>query len=160
MEENHSNVGSALTEQLASLRTLSLRELKTHWRELYRTQPPPRISKNLLTRAIAYRLQEQALGGLSSATRRLLGSIAASTPSTPIQHRNVLDQAPVGAVLIREWRGVTHRVTVLEDGVVYAGKRYRSLSEVARLITGSRWSGPLFFGLRTRAPQGGGDGTR
>ena len=112
-----------------------------------------------LTRAIAYRLQESAFGGLKPSTQRLLaefahdganGSALAAAPS-----RVVLP----GAVLVREWRGTSHHVSVLEDGISFRGKRYRSLSEVAREITGTRWSGPLFFGLK-RSEEENSDGTR
>ena len=106
----------------------------------------------MLLRAIAYRLQEQASPGLKPATRRVLDRIAdnrsSDAPQSVPQSR-----ASAGTVLIRQWRGVSHRVTVLETDVVYRGRRYKSLSEVARAITGSRWSGPLFFGLKGRASE-------
>ncbi len=148
-----------LTEEITTLTTLSVKELKERWRSLYRSEPHRRMSRELLTRAVAYRLQERALGGLKRSTRRLLARIAehASEGSAP---RAAVVRAPsAGTVLIREWRGVSHRVTVLAEGVVYRERGYRSLSQVARLITGSRWSGPLFFGLRAR-PKENGDGTR
>ena len=143
--------------ELASLPALGPERLKERWRILYGTEPPPRISEDLLRRAIAYRLQERALGGLKASTRRQLQRVAedarrsrSATPACKLRP---------GAVLIREWRGTSHQVTVLEDGVLFRGKRHRSLSEVARKITGSRWSGPLFFGLK--APVGENhDGTR
>jgi DUF2924 family protein len=148
-----------VSEELASLPALGPERLKEQWRTLYRTEPPPRISEDLLRRAIAYRLQERALGGLQASTRRLLRQVAedarprSSTSATPAPRLRP------GAVLIREWRGTSHQVTVLEDGVQFRGKRHRSLSEVARKITGNRWSGPLFFGLE--APVGENrDGTR
>jgi hypothetical protein len=135
-----------LSGELAGLPALGPERLKEQWRTLYGTEPPPRISEDLLRRAIAYRLQERALGGLKPSTRRLLLRVARdarrSRPATPVR------KITPGAVLIREWRGTTHQVTVLEDGVLFRGKRHRSLSEVARKITGSRWSGPLFFGLK------------
>jgi len=121
--------------------------MQERWRTLYQTAPPARISSSLLLKAIAYRLQEHALGGLKSSTRRLLERVAedrgrrapTGAPATTVR---------AGSVLIREWHGVSHRVTVLEDGALFRGKRYRSLSEVARVITGTRWSGRRFFGLR------------
>ena len=135
-----------ISTEIAALAGLDLKHLKLQWRELYDTQPPPRISRELLTRAIAYRLQEREFGGLAPATRRLLERVAADLSS---HHAglNVARKVAPGALLIREWRGKAHQVTVHADGVVYRGKRYGSLSEVARLITGTRWSGPLFFGL-------------
>jgi hypothetical protein len=148
-----------LSNELASLPALGPERLKERWRTLYGTEPPPRISEDLLRRAIAYRLQERSLGGLKPSTRRLLRRVAEearprhSTSATPAPRLRP------GAVLIREWRGTSHQVTVLEDGVLFRGKRHRSLSEVAREITGNRWSGPLFFGLRAPAQENH-DGTR
>ena len=99
-----------------------------------------------MIRAVAHKLQELAYGGLSPAARRILIGLKepASAKPTPRALRP-------GTELLREWQGTTHRVTVMEDGVVYGGKRYGSLSEVARAITGSRWSGPRFFGLKAYA---------
>jgi DUF2924 family protein len=136
-----------ISAAIAALAALGINDLKSRWRELYDTEAPPRISRELLTRAIAYRLQEKVFGGLAPATQRLLQRVADDQPS----HRARLSHAPKaapGTLLIRQWRGKAHQVTVLDEGVVYRGKRYGSLSEVARLITGTRWSGPLFFGLR------------
>jgi DUF2924 family protein len=141
-----------LSEELAGLPALDPERLKERWRTLYGTEPPPRISEDLLRRAIAYRLQERALRGLKPSTRRLLQRIAEdarSRPSSAAPTRKL----SAGAVLIREWRGTSHQVTVLEDGVLFRGKRHRSLSEVARKITGNRWSGPLFFGLKARVQE-------
>ncbi len=144
-----------LAAELAGLPALGSQRLKERWRSLYRTEPPPRISRDLLIRAIAYRLQERALGGLTPTTRRLLARVAEDG-----QSHNSIATAPTrklrpGAVLIREWQGTSHQVTVLADGVLFRGERYGSLSEVARKITGSRWSGPLFFGLRAPAQENG-----
>jgi hypothetical protein len=145
-----------LASEIARLHSLGVEQLKSRWWNLYRSQAPARFSRDLLVRAIAYRIQERALGGLSTATRRLFERIAAAA-----QARRPLKLAPVrslepGAVLIREWGGIKHQVLVLDHGFSYGGKHYRSLSELARLITGSRWSGPLFFGLkhRTKAEAG------
>jgi hypothetical protein len=92
--------------------------------------------------------RKEALGGLKPATRRLLARVAANgtarRPALMAAERKIKP----GSTLLREWHGVQHRLTVLEDGVQFGGKRYRSLSEVARKITGSCWSGPLFFGLK------------
>src|ERR1039457_6388745 len=121
-----------ISAEIAALAGLGIKELKSRWRAWYDTKPPARISRELLTSAIAYRLQEREFGGLAPATRRLLEGVAADRSSRRLV-------AP-GALLIREWRGAAHQVTVHDDGVVYRGKRYGSLSEVARLITGTRWS--------------------
>jgi hypothetical protein len=160
MKRNRSRSGTrSLTDELAELRELDPTTLKQRWRALYRTDAPVRIGQTLLLQAVAYRLQERVLGGLKSSTRRLLERAAKDNVD-----RRPPTQAPAarvapGTVLIREWHGVSHRVTVLGDGVLLRGARYRSLSEVARKITGTRWSGPRFFGLR--APAKGSDhGTR
>jgi hypothetical protein len=136
-----------LTKELASLPNLELGELKNQWRKLYGAAPPARFSRLLLTRAIAYRLQERTLGGLKPVTRRLL-SRAADAAGGRIEVQASIVKLKPGTRLLREWQGTTHEVIVLEDEVLFRRERYRSLSEVARLITGSRWSGPLFFGLK------------
>jgi hypothetical protein len=107
------------------------------------------MRRSLLIQALAYRLQEKASGGLKPSTRRLLASIAddATARRTTLVAREL--KIKPGTTLLREWHGVQHRLTVLEDGVQFGNERYRSLSEVARKITGSRWSGPLFFGLKS-----------
>jgi hypothetical protein len=143
----------ALWRKLASLRSLPIKELKQHWRSLYSSEPPHRVSRELLTRAVAYRIQEQALGGLKPSTRRLLKRLASDAGSGRPLKLSPCAPASAGTVLIREWQGITHEVKVLDRGVLYKRKRYRSLSEVARLITGSRWSGLLFFGLRSKRQQ-------
>src|ERR1019366_4895586 len=106
-----------------------------------------------LIRAIAYRLQERALGGLKPSTQRVLDRIGAGRCSEAALEPIPKRRPGAGTVLIREWRGVSHRVTVLDHDVVYRGRRYKSLSEVARAITGTRWSGPLFFGLKRRTKE-------
>jgi hypothetical protein len=129
----------ALGRELQGLGRLSRHSLAARWTALYGAPPPPRTSRSLMIRAVAYQLQERAFGGLGAATRRLLaGAAPGARPSR---------EARPGTVLLREWQGVTHQVTVIEDGVLYRGERHRSLSAVARIITGSRWSGPRFFGL-------------
>ena len=141
-----------LAKQLTDLGLLDGKGLNERWRKLY-GQPPPGISQALLVRAIAYRLQEKTLGGLKPSTRRLLQRIATDANQRRATLSTSAPNLKPGAVLLREWHGTTHQVTVLADGVRFRGKRYRSLSQIARMITGSRWSGPLFFGLR-RAGKG------
>jgi hypothetical protein len=142
-----------LAAEIAKLSSLDPRELKDRWKDLYGTEPPAKISRDLMRRAIAYRLQERAFGGLKPATLRLLDRAAEDAYARrPIDTGQVRVIKP-GTALIREWNGATHQVTVLEEGVSYQNKRYHSLSEVARAITGSRWSGPLFFGLKGRTKE-------
>jgi hypothetical protein len=140
----------AISRELASLRSLPIKELKQRWRSLYSSEPPHRVSRELLTRAVAYRIQEQVLGGLKPSTRRLLERLAVDARSGRPLKLSPCAPASAGTVLMRDWQGITHEVKVLDRGVLYKRKRYRSLSEVARLITGSRWSGPLFFGLHSK----------
>jgi hypothetical protein len=150
-DQSSNNRTEQISAEIAALARLSMNELKIRWRDLYDTEPPPRISRGLLIRAIAYRLQEQAFGGLDPATRRLLEGAAEHLSARGRKRVAPALRASSGTLLVREWHGAAHQVTVLDEGVVYHGKRYGSLSEVARLITGSRWSGPLFFGLRKQA---------
>jgi Protein of unknown function (DUF2924) len=134
-----------LAEELNGLTRLSRHSLSARWAALYGRAPPPRTSRALMIRAVAYKMQERVHGGLSAASRRALVGTGVATAAPPREVRP-------GTVLLREWRGVVHQVTVSEDGVVYRGKRHRSLSAVARIITGSRWSGPTFFGLKAKRP--------
>jgi Protein of unknown function (DUF2924) len=142
-----------IAESLARLSPSTIFELRGEWRRLHRTPPPMRLSRDLLMRvmrAITYKLQERPLGGLSKSIirkleRRNLDSEAsdARKPTPPISLK-------AGTRLVREWRGVTHTVLVRTDGFEWNGRRYRSLTIVAREITGAHWPGPRFFGLRKR----------
>jgi len=158
MVRDNATGGDLLYAEIDALQSETTLQLRGRWKTLYGTEPPPRASHDLLTRAVAYRLQERMLGGISASTRRLLERIAddaaARRPARLTPTRKVYQ----GAILLREWGGVQHQVTVLEDAVLFRGKQYRSLSEVARIITGSRWSGPLFFGLKTRSKEAVADG--
>ena len=136
--------------RLAALKSCSITELKQQWRTLYSSTPPLRISRELLKRAVAYRIQEQVYGGLKLSTRRLLLRLANDARSGRSLRPEPAAVAPAGTVFMREWHGVTHEVRVLDRGVLYKRKRYRSLTEVAQLITGAHWNGPQFFGLRSK----------
>ena len=147
--------GSDAADRLARLETLDLSAMRQEWRRLYRAEPP-RLSRDLMMRAIAYRIQEIAFGGLSKATLRRLATLAAefecdgriATPAKP--------RVKPGARLVREWHGRTHAVVVTEDGFEFEGKLHRSLTSIARKITGAGWSGPRFFGLAKAADASGG----
>jgi Protein of unknown function (DUF2924) len=132
-----------VARRLEALCDLTPDELRKEWRRLYRTQPPW-LSRDLLVRAIAYRIQELRYGGLSRATRRKLASLVEARAGAKIAKEGA-QPIRAGARLMREWNGRTHTVMVEEDGFSYAGENYRSLSAVARDITGARWSGPRFF---------------
>jgi hypothetical protein len=138
-----------LERQLARLGGLHREQLMGLWRDLYGSDPPGKISDLLMRQAIAYRLQVRQLGGLNFSTRRALERALDEGGTVRVMPKSNDKPIAVGAVLIRQWRGSTHQVTVLENGMLYRGKHYRSLSEVAREITGTRWSGPLFFGLKS-----------
>lgn len=137
--------------ELARLEVLTLFELRAEWRRLHSMQPPMRLSRDLLIRGITYKLQERALGGLSkSFMRKLEPRDAAAQESGARDNVRSIALKP-GTRLVREWHGVTHTVLVYADGVEWKGRRYKSLSVVAREITGAHWSGPRFFGLRSRS---------
>ena len=146
-------VREKLSAEIAGLDSFDLIQLRAHWKLLYEIEAPPHLSRDWLRRAVAYRIQENALGGLKPATGRLLERVAEDArvrkPSKVVPMRKV---GP-NTILIREWGGTRHEVTVVENGVMFRGKRYRSLSQVARIITGSQWSGPLFFGLKAPAKE-------
>ncbi len=131
-----------LEEQLAALATMSSAQLRAQWTSLT-ASPVPRVSPKMLGLALAWELQAKALGGLSRLTRQKLDQLA----------RGLTRTAPArpGTRLVREWQGKAHIVTVGEDGVIrWDSREWNSLSEVARAITGTRWSGPAFFGLKKK----------
>src|SRR5215472_8519966 len=136
-KERFSKSPEATRLRLASLKSASIAELKQQWRSHYGSNPPHRISRELLTRAVAYRIQEQVYGGLKPSTRKLLMRLANEARSGRPLRPEPAAGAPAGTVLMREWHGVTHEVRVLDRGVLYKRKRYVSLTEVAQLITGA-----------------------
>jgi hypothetical protein len=142
-----------LANELAGLQRLTGEKLNQQFKITYRADPPPRMRRALLIQALAYRLQEKALGGLKPATQRSLARAADDAMARRTLHTARERTIKPGTSLLREWHGVQHRLTVLEDGVQFGGERYRSLSEVARKITGNRWSGPLFFGLKSASTE-------
>jgi hypothetical protein len=129
-----------------ALESASLDMLRREWRRLYRCEPP-RISRDLLLRGIAYRRQELAHGGLGKTTRRKLKTLAKMFRTTGRVSPDPGLTLKPGARLVREWHGRTHTVMVTEHGFEYAGASYPSLTKVAKKITGAHWSGPRFFGL-------------
>jgi hypothetical protein len=136
----------SIAARVAALPKTPTPELKQMWRELYGKEPPG-FSRSYLVSRLAYRIQELAYGGLKPATRAKLDALADALDPKAARQR-VTDRPVVGAQLIREWRGVEHKVTVLADGFEWEGRRYKSLSAVARAITGTRWNGWSFFGLK------------
>jgi hypothetical protein len=142
-----------LSAEIAGLESLDLSQLRAQWKLVYQIEAPPHLSRDWLRRAVAYRVQENVLGGLKPATRRLLERVAEDAQVR--KTTKIVPTRKVGpnTILLREWGGTRHEVTVVENGAMYRGKRYRSLSQVARTITGSQWSGPLFFGLKSPAKE-------
>jgi hypothetical protein len=132
---------------LASLAQLTPGELRALWPQWFNRPPPAKIRRELLVRALAYRMQERASGGLTTATRTKLREIAEAVKSHSVDEVLAMPRLTPGTHVIREWGNERHQVTVEAAGFVYRGQRYRSLSEIARRITGTRWSGPLFFGI-------------
>jgi hypothetical protein len=141
---------SSITKLLASLSTLSKRALCDLWRQLFKKEPPPEIRKDLMLRIIGHRLQEQEFGELSDSGCRQLRYLATTFEADP--DAVVSNRPPIkpGTRLVRQWKEQVHVVEVETEGYEYRGSRYENLSEIARLITGTRWSGPLFFGLKAK----------
>ena len=134
--------------EIGSLAGLDLSVLRDRWRALYGSEPPPRMSRELLVRAIAYRIQENAFGGVSRAARAKLASVSSSDARDRVRRIRTDRRTKPGTKFLREWNGRTHEVVAMADGgFLYRGIAYRSLSAIAREITGTRWSGPAFFGL-------------
>jgi hypothetical protein len=138
----------ALARQLAELESASTADLRARWERAYRHLAPKRASRDLLLRALAYHIQERAEGGLSKAALKRLAHLADPNSNDSRPPRPAPPRLRPGTRLVREWRGTVHQVTVLDEGFDYRAARYASLSHIAREITGTRWSGPLFFGLR------------
>lgn len=137
--------------RLAALKTAPTPDLKQQWRELFAAEPPP-YNRRFLESRLAYRIQELAYGGLKPETIQRLEALGEQLDGgNPVLRRIRGDDKPItGTRLIREYQGVEHSVTVRRDGYEYQGRPYQSLSAIARAITGTRWNGWLFFGLKNR----------
>jgi hypothetical protein len=145
----------AIEAELDRLTVTPIAHLRSRYRELFRTDPPKAFGPDLLRRSIAHRIQEKAYGGLSRSTQRLLGQMMKAFAAKPTSKIVLPRQIKPGSVLVREWKGRSHRVMVLANGFAYDGKTFRNLSEIAGLITGTRWNGPRFFGLRPKTEENG-----
>jgi hypothetical protein len=165
-DSSEANLGTSvpsdqLQARLAALAELDLEQLRTEWQRLYRSAPPLRLSRDLLQRSIAHRLQEEALGGLPPAVQRRLAALVRALAANREPAGASRVKLKAGATLVREWHGRTHTVLVLDRGFEHNGKHYMSLTQIAHAITGAHWSGPRFFGLRRAAttnngaPEGG-----
>lgn len=137
--------------ELTALKTTSTTDLRIQWLSLFGSEAPL-YNRRFLESRLAYRIQELALGGLKPKTVKRLDALARTFSETnPVMRRMKNDQKPVaGTRLIREWKGVEHSVTVTNDGYAFQGKPYKSLSSIARAITGTRWNGWVFFGLKSQ----------
>ena len=145
---------ASLDNEIARLRGLDIEGLRARWHTPFRRRAPPHLPRRLLFRILAYRLQADRLGELDADSRRLLdrigsGSLDETDRLVADLHRSRTELKP-GTLLTREWDGHLQRVIVLADGFSWNGKTYPSLSKVALAITGSRWNGPRFFGLRDK----------
>ena len=138
-----------IVAQLAALKTTSTPALRTLWRELFETEPP-RQNRRFLESRLAYRIQELEYGGLKSSTVERLETMGEQLDggNAGVRKRRTDDRPVAGTRLIREYQGVEHCATVLSDGFEYQGRPYKSLSAIARAITGTRWNGWVFFGIR------------
>lgn len=130
-----------LNTELSRITSLTIDQLRVEWRELIGLDPPPAFSKDLIARALCHRLQEQALGGLSPRMRKAVGAIGKGD-------QGLEQRIKPGSLLVREYEGKLHEVRVAPDGFSWQGETYASLSTIARKITGTKWNGPRFFGLR------------
>ena len=151
---NNPTTDDTVSARLQALERMDYPALRAEWRRVYRSPPPKRVARNLLLLGIAWKIQERIYGGLGAATKRRLADLAKSIERNGDITRNRVTQLKLGAKLVREWRGKTHIVIVVEDGFEWKGDRWRSLTAIAREITGGHWSGPRFFGLTETARPG------
>jgi hypothetical protein len=141
---------SHLGDKIAELQALDRPDLSARWEATFKRPAPKKISRDLLLRALAYHLQEQAEGGLTPRLRHRLAKLAGTTERDRDFTPAPSPSFKPGTRLVREWKGEIHEVEILEEGFAWRGYRYTNLSRIAREITGTKWSGPLFFGLRKR----------
>lgn len=142
---------SSVEAEIERLEGLGVSALREYWMRRFRKAPPPIQSSDILHRLIAWRLQVEAYGDLDPASKQTIARLTRAAGPKGTLPRSMLNPLTTGSVLVRAWRGVEHRVLVLDKAFEHQGKRYRSLTEVARAITGTRWSGPRFFGLEATA---------
>jgi hypothetical protein len=138
----------AVEAELDRLPKTPIVELRKRYKELLRTEPPKAFGPDLLRRSIAHMIQEKAYGGLPASAKRLLDQMVKAASAKPNGRLELPQRIKPGSELVRTWNGKTYRVTVTADGFTHAGKTFASLSEIAFAITGTKWNGPRFFGLR------------
>jgi hypothetical protein len=132
-----------LEAEIAHISALGLHELRTLWRSMFRTPSPPAFTKDLIARFVSWHVQEQSFGGLDKNTAKFLDGLARGDKTR-------FRRLKPGTMLVREYQGERHTVTVVRDGYLWRDETYASLSTIARAITGTAWNGPRFFGLRIR----------
>jgi hypothetical protein len=154
-------------DELDRLGVMPIAQLRVRYGQLFRGNPPKAFGPDLLRRSIAHEIQEKSYGGLSRSTQRLLDQMVKAYAAKPSGKIVLPRRIKPGSVLVRQWKGRSHRVMVLADGFAYDGRTFGNLSEIAVLITGTRWNGPRFFGLRSKTeeidepvPPGGSGGAR
>jgi hypothetical protein len=140
-----------LEAEIARLRNLGLPNLRTVWQKYYGTPAPQTLRRKILVLSIAWRIQADAAGGLKPATRKYLSQVAEAARAGTVARPPSAGRIKPGTKLIRVWQGKTHTVTALTDGFDWQGSRYRSLSEIARTMTGTRWNGLVFFGVKSKS---------
>ena len=138
-----------IDQRLTALPSLSKIALLELWKELFSATPTSQLRRHLMIPILAYRMQEQAFGSLSAASRGRLRQLARAFETNPNSTVSSIPSVKPGTRLVRQWGDQVHLVNVEARGYEYQGARYQSLSEIARLITGTRWSGPLFFGIKS-----------
>jgi Protein of unknown function (DUF2924) len=134
---------AAIDAEVDQIRSLGIDALRKRWRMMFGAVPPKGLTKDILGRMIAYRIQEEAFGGLDRETIKLLDRLANGEKPNELNRR-----LKPGTVLVREYNGGRHTVTVMPDGFSWRDTTYSSLSVIAQIITGTKWNGPRFFGLR------------
>jgi hypothetical protein len=140
----------AVARVLAQLPGMGHKELEKHWKEVFGREPSRGMRRDHMIPIVAYRVQEKAFGGLKKSTARMLRELALGIAS----EAQAVYRPMTGTRYVREHNGKLHEVTVLDDGFEYEGENYRSLTEIARVITGTKWSGPAFFGLKRKKVAG------
>jgi hypothetical protein len=143
----------AVQSELEVVAAAPIAELRKRYVEAFRTQPPKAFGPDLLRRTIAYRLQKKAYGGLPKETERLLDQLVKAYLAKPFGRIELPRRIKPGSMLVRTWNKKVYRVMVQENGFAYDGKTFTSLSEIATLITGTKWNGPRFFGLRSKTKE-------